>query len=185
VSALYLITVDPGIKTGVAAWSITSEHGWTLERATLVQGESSPEPNSEALDAIAVEVRDWAQDFRKDGLTRAVIEFPKLYPKDRTSPKDLNDFLLVAALAGAIRAHLGMPSVFIEPAAWKGQIPKPKKASDPYIVEARARVRMRPCELARVPKYANSIKHNLWDAIGIGCHETGRPIKEPIRVFPR
>lgn len=68
---------------------------------------------------------------------------------------------------------------YVKPEKWKGQIPKPKRASEEYIVERRARARivngMDAIVSAAVKRHGRAYAYDIVDAVGIGVsHLLGR-----------
>jgi hypothetical protein len=102
-----------------------------------------------------------------------VIETPQVYEvsKWKGDPKDLIDLAFSAGRLSALFEHVKR----VLPSEWKGQIPKPKRAADEYIIEHRARKRLTPDELKGivVPSSAK-LKWDVWDAVAIGLRELGR-----------
>jgi hypothetical protein len=114
-----------------------------------------------------------------------IYEWPKLHNRDRSSQKDLNDLLHLPAIGAAVAIAVDAEPIRVHPEQWKHQIPKPENASKPYIVEQRVRARLSVSELDRLPVIRSAKRHNMYDAIGIGLHFTGRSILDPIKIFPR
>lgn len=108
------------------------------------------------------------------------IEFPRIYAAAKQKG-DQNDLLHVAraaghAEAGAVRA--GAAYALVEPREWKGTI-----AGDTFI-EERIKPAIEVGETSRISfPSAESLHHNVYDAIGIGLHAVGR--LNPRKVYPR
>ena len=150
-----LLSVDPGLRScGIATW----DHGGRLERAMLILN-----PNgAEWVSMVGAVTGLVGTNYR------LVIELPQVYVASR-SKGDPNDLILLAGLVGSFAHRFAAGGyTLIKPAQWKGQTPK-------AITEERARKRLTPEELARVqfPK-AKSLRHNVWDAIGIGLKHLSR-----------
>jgi hypothetical protein len=161
----WLLAVDPSVTaTGMAVF----EAG-VLAHARLVENRSTKSIDDWRSMAWGV---FYAVHFPSSG--DAVIEIPQVY---RRGPGDPNDLVTLAGVAGAI-ATVVPPVIHLHsvvPAEWKGQVPKPKRASDPYIIEDRVRARLSPEELSRVQlPSARSLQHNVWDACGLGMWHLGR-----------
>jgi hypothetical protein len=130
------LTIDPGIATGWALWSAVR---------LLECGLGTP-PARADLEAV------W-------------IESPVIYPHSRARP---NDILKLARDAGAhagLYLSLGVNVRFVEPARWKGQVPK-------TIHHARVWSQLQPGEQSIVHEgclgVAPSKRHNVLDAVGMG-----------------
>lgn len=171
---IWLLAIDPSVTaTGISVF----EDG-VLAHARLVKNEPT---KSIVKNESTKSIDDWrsmawsvfyAVRFPPRG--DAIIEVPQVYQRGKG---DQNDLVTLAGVAGAIATVI--PPVIhlhsVVPAEWKGQVPKPKRASDPYIIEERLRARLSPKEVARVQlPSARSLQHNVWDAIGIGMHHLGR-----------
>ena len=91
---------------------------------------------------------------------RVVIEAQVVYPHAKADP---NDILQVAGVAGGLAAlarRAGADVVHVDPAAWKGQVPK-------EVMAARAKARLTPAEMTSIRPKSTL---DTWDAIGIGLH---------------
>jgi len=166
-----VFTVDPGIHhLGVAVFC----HG-KLSSAGLV--EASPTGGSRLLAASAALAASETSALCADppaicGLSaasRAVIELPEVYQlrgqKGRQS--DIRDLAVVAGAIGAVFDRLGVPVEFVEPKAWKGQIPKDVGVRQfKHILTGD--------ETSRVLEPRKALSHNVWDAVGIGLWAAGR-----------
>lgn len=156
-----LLAIDPGKK--LCGWAFFA--GWRrLELSAC--GLSAP-------DWVISELHDTFGGARLDdyGL---IAELPRTYD-GRARKGDANDLIAVAFAAGLVIGDSKQTKyVTVSPSDWKGNVPKPKRASDPYIIEERCRAILRPRELAVVPDLARSKAHNVWDAVGIGLWHLGR-----------
>lgn len=168
-----MLSVDPGVDgCGVAAW----EAG-LLVRAEYVRAKLGVDVEHSMLDW---ELAAWCvwRDHATDGnVKELVLEHPQVYAKRlNTDPADLITLaLLGGAVAGLFRVeNPALRVVTYLPAEHKGQVPKPKKSTDPYIIAERAKKRLSPAELERVESCAPSLAHNVWDAIWLGLHYQGR-----------
>jgi hypothetical protein len=103
-----------------------------------------------------------------------VVEIPEVYPG--THEEDPNDLIKVAVCAGrwievmkesAARSGVSLTVADPHPRQWKGQVPK-------RIHNARVLEKLKPAELALVPKLAKTRLHNVIDAIGLGLWKLGR-----------
>lgn len=103
------------------------------------------------------------------GVTRMVIEVPRIYPGSNSKKGDLNDLIDLALAAGRIAGMNDSATVeMIYPADWKRQVPKEQ------MVE-RIKGFLTPEEFKRVElPTAKGKQHNVWDAVGIGLFAVGR-----------
>lgn len=178
VTAPTLITVDPGLNaTGWATWQRIGD-AQLLVAAGLVQMPASWRVCTVTDRATEIARQVLAQAMLVTGpasvqaiANATVIELPQQYAVTKGTKGDPNDLIDLAALCGTIAGALqtaGSRVAYVRPREWKGQTPKD-------CTEERARARLQPSEMARVllPK-AESLQHNVWDAVGIGLWATGR-----------
>jgi hypothetical protein len=85
-----------------------------------------------------------------------VVEFPRIYAKDRG--KRPNDLLDVAGVAAACFI-LGEKLVFVYPRTWKGQVPKD-------ITKHRSKEKLDHQERQILTPWEKN--DHVWDAVGIG-----------------
>jgi hypothetical protein len=89
----------------------------------------------------------------------------------RTIIAKANDLLELQAVGAYVAGALGGSLCYVPVGTWKGSAPK-------HVTEARARAALSPAELAIVEaelaRHRGGLGHNLWDAVGIGLHATGR-----------
>lgn len=97
-----------------------------------------------------------------------VIEAPKIYP-ERLQKGDPQDIIDLAKVVGAFHfAYDNCPGTNrvhdVQPYVWKGSI-------DKKVTERRVKKRLteRELECVELPS-ADSLDHNVWDAIGIGLY---------------
>jgi hypothetical protein len=116
--------------------------------------------------------------FATYGLGRVVLEWPQVYRTGR-GKGDPNDLLALAGVDSAIAAlllrQLGEVSVdYVLPQAWKGTL-------DGDVLVRRVQERVTPEERARVwlPS-AESLHHNVWDAVGLALWSVGRMAKRRV-----
>lgn len=177
-AATTLLAVDPGLNaTGWSTWARVGDSHQLLA-AGLVQMPASWRLHTvtDRSVEIARQVLGHAQLVTGSASVQAianatVIELPQQYAVTKGTKGDPNDLIDLAALCGTIAGALqinGSRVAYVRPREWKGQTPKD-------CTEERARARLQPSELARVqlPK-AESLQHNVWDAVGIGLWATGR-----------
>jgi hypothetical protein len=157
-----MLSIDPGIRaTGVALW----DDKGTLARAGLVR---IPDKAAHPWIKMSDTLIDW---IFPDQISRAFIEFPQTYA-GRASRGDTNDLLALAGLVGAIHFTIyngfAIHTVQVRPGEWKGQRPK-------AVTKANVLEKLTKEELARVDlKIPVSLRHNVFDAVGIGLKMTRR-----------
>ena len=103
-----------------------------------------------------------------------IIETPQAYTL-RQQKGDQQDLIDLAFSAGRVAAKFRNVTRTL-PAAWKGQVPKPKRRSDgPYIIEHRAFKRLSAEEIT-VVKVPQDWKLccDVWDAVALGLWKLGR-----------
>jgi hypothetical protein len=158
-----LVSVDPGVKEAgvavfedqelVAAWLERGED-W-LETAQNVYRQIDLRYPSEVARGIA-----W------------VIEIPQVYTQNKLKgdPNDLIQLALVAGALGSLTHTDDLRNRFITylPRQWKGQTPK--KTMNKRVQGRLSREELERVELPR----AESLQHNVWDAIGIGMYQIRR-----------
>lgn len=140
------LAIDPGTTTG---WALFTSGDRRLAMCGLNQPEE-PAP-----------------------ITSVTIERPRIYPHGRT--KNPNDVLSVAINAGEWAGRykaLGVPVVrYVEPATWKGQVPK-----DVHHARIWSRLSANEQEIVSVcgRGMPPSKRHNMLDAVGLGLWAVGR-----------
>lgn len=109
---------------------------------------------------------------RKDSVI--LLELPIAYPGAR-SKADPNDLIRTGIRLGEFRHKYGSRGYVVEeivPNEWKGNIPKPEKASEPYIITERVLEKLDEEELQLLYgcKSARAVKldWNLIDAVAMG-----------------
>ncbi len=116
------------------------------------------------------------------GVTVVAVEWPRVYPVGKGKPGvDPNDLIDAAGAAVAVAcAFPGAEFRQVAPRDWKGTIPKPKRASDPYLVESRVIDLLDPVERAvwnrDAAPLAPTPRLEVTDAVGIGLFACGRPL---------
>lgn len=155
-----LVSIDPGTKAaGIAVW-ITKKNN-LLRLAFLARGKTWQETTENAIERLSDEML-WPDSV--------VIELPEIYmPKfSKGNPNTSLTPLILQAGAFIASFGIGTKHTTIYPKSWKGQTPKPimvKRIQERLTEEERKHV-----ELPR----AQSLGHNVWDAVGIGLHHLGR-----------
>jgi hypothetical protein len=102
------------------------------------------------------------------------IELPQVYARQKKRA-DPNDLITLAVRIGQLKERAERKSLtvrLIKPAEWKGQTPK-------EIHNRRVLAAMQPSEVEvfKELKVAQSLKHNVLDAIGIGLWALGRMVR--------
>lgn len=153
-----LIAIDPGLVcTGVATFDgsrLIDVNGYRSSRGPLV----------DRVQSIVACIFDGA--ICGDAAT---IELPTIYPHGRGKGGG-NDIRDLAVLVGALISNIRGSIVLVEPACWKGQVPK-------EIHQARILGKLDPNELCIIEsarKKYGAVTHNLIDAVGIGLYSIGR-----------
>ena len=185
-----LLSVDPGIRgCGVAAFALDSyPYGadsrdvGALVRAAYVASPVTRGADVAACAAMARAVVGFLLDDNRSTWalaqwTHLACEWPQVYTpgKQKGDPNDLLALVGVSAAVAALLPHAAIHTYL--PAQWGGQTPKEVK-------KQRVVSRLTSEEKAQIWLPATqSLQHNVFDAIGIGLHHTGR--FERHRVLPR
>src|SRR5579872_885979 len=142
------VTIDPGINSGWAIWSL---------RGLVACGLGDPRLSDRHV-VVGVEPQ---QDVIHD----VWIEGQIIYPRSKVDP---NDIVKLAQDAGRWAGRYDSVAVdthFVLPAAWKGQVPKD-------IHHARVWAKLSTEEQEIVSRacrgMAVSKRHNVLDAVGLG-----------------
>lgn len=173
-----IVCVDPGLNAcGVAIFS--GETG-RLEHAALVENLRIACDLPTRWEGMALAVGQWLspQSARPTVNRTLVVEMPKIYSaaKSKGDPNDIVNLAGVVAAVTTLTPCSGRRLLF--PRDWKGTI-DPDDLIDRWI-----KPRLSPIEHTKVSlPTAESLQHNVWDAIGIGLHVVGR--LEPRRVIAR
>jgi len=147
-----LYAVDPStVATGIAIFTYAE-----LLDVVLLQS------NGGVVDMI----REIQRFFGSHGVNvqrsyACVVETPVAYPFGGRGA-DPNDLIQVAVVAGAVRAHFST-STAVTPRQWNGGVPK-------KITAKRIRALLTPKQIAMVEAVPYGVRHNVWDAIGIGMY---------------
>lgn len=180
-----LLALDPGIQRAGAA---LFEDG-RLVRAALVTSAAPREWDVAArCRAMAYTIRAWTYPLGPDSVREVAAEWPQVYRAGRAKRgADPNDLLalsgVVAAAATLFESAVHDPAVVRTylPRDWKGTLGDNEDGD--YLVEQRVcgdqqgrGGRLDAVELEVIAWPAESLKHNVVDAIGIGLHHLGRGI---------
>jgi hypothetical protein len=180
----FILAVDPGIRgCGLAIFQQvgTSEH--VLHRAAYVASHASKGNQTGEAIMMAKNAAEWLWSSEIARLTQIAVEWPRVYAtrlrKGEMDGVDPNDLIALSAVDAALATRLAKPVYSYYPSDWKGQMTKEacrhrirdRLSTDEYIV------------LLAADKEAGKGKaHNVYDAVGIGLHHTGR--LAPRRVIP-
>lgn len=162
-----ILSIDPGFSakggTGYAVWGDTFEH--RLFEAGLIAVAADLTLEDAMCEITSKLVKTLPSSAYPDEL---VIERPRVYPGKGKG--DQNDLIDLALLAGRL-STLGRAPVFVNPAEWKGQVPK-------EVSKRLVRERLSEVELARIPDHGTKT-HNVYDAIDIGLWYLGSRREKP------
>jgi hypothetical protein len=160
--------VDPGKFH--AALAFFAEDRLKAKTLLKVSGHSAAAASSE-LGELAFQ---WLTDLgavRAGCLECVACEKPAIWTQGgfRGDPNDVLDLMATnGSIMHAVWAH---QRAYITTNDWKGQVPKPKKSSEPYIIEQRVRKRLDEQETAVLGQAPD---HNVVDAVGIGLWDLKR-----------
>lgn len=100
-----------------------------------------------------------------------LIERPRIYPKQKARPNDIITLALRAGECGGRFNSCGAVVDYVEPHAWKGNVPK-------AVHHRRVLGALAPQERAildgALVGIAKSKQHNVLDAVGLGLFGVGR-----------
>ena len=160
------LATSPSMDRGASGWVAMAREIPALFRSVKVLEQTSTTRST--VSGYRVDYVDGSEDFA------LAVEGQQIYARGKG---DQNDIVLLAAVAGAVAMQFqGCPEMrSYLPNEWKGDVPKPKRRRDPYIVAERCRHRLTPAELAGV-KLPDDVERqwHTWDAVGIGLHHLGR-----------
>lgn len=153
-----LLTVDPGkAHAGVALF----DGDGYLVRATTVKVKKT----KTALDCslLANAIKQWL-DADWTCVDKVRCEKPSIWTQGgfRGNPNDILDLM---ATNGAIINMIGCGDARYVTTEWKGQVPKPARKKDPYIVERRVRKRLNHIEQT---VFGDNPSWDTTDAVGVG-----------------
>lgn len=158
--------VDPG-KLHAAAALFASRR---LLDARLFR--ASTKDAAAASADIAEQIFEWQADLRPTApLAVVACERPSIWTQggSRGNPNDVLD--LMATNGAIMHAVYADRRKYITTNDWKGQVPKPKKKGDLYIIEHRVMKRLSPEEVSML---GDNPDHNVIDAVGIGLWDLKR-----------
>lgn len=136
-----LISIDPGARTGWAVWR---------DETLVACGACAP------------------QSLPLGPYDECVIEWPR---ERRGGHASVASLVTLGAHAGEALGRIGATAPRrVDPAEWKGQVPKPERGAD-YIIARRVAAVLREGE-PRPVSFARAL--DTWDAIGLGLWALGR-----------
>lgn len=152
------VAVDPGkVRSGLAVLV-----DGQLAAARLVPGAGRDQPAASPLRELCA---------GHSGVL--VVEVPQVYDPSK-SPARARDLVDLAVVAGAwtgYGAGLGLTVREVNPARWKGQLPKHVTAERARAVLTTEERDLLDAELSRVRR---SLRHNVLDAVALVLVEAGR-----------
>lgn len=157
-----LVAIDPGVNAcGVAVFEEN-----TLVFAGYVRNRNNKATLFEKVSATVHELFD-LMPYE----STLAIEIPRVY-QGAKQKGDPNDLIALALVVGGCSQQVEH-AIGYYPDQWKGQVPKPKKKSDRYIIQGRVFEELTVNELILVPKNVGPA-WDVIDAIGIGLFHLGR-----------
>lgn len=142
------VTIDPGEQTGWAIWNVAG---------LVACGLGDPRTCSKHV--------VWDDNDAIDQISDVWIESQVIYPRSKARPRDILKLAQDAGRWAGIYSTLGVDAHFVEPAQWKGQVPK--HIHHPRIWAA---LSAKEQELVNTGcrGLAPSKRHNVIDAVGLG-----------------
>jgi hypothetical protein len=165
-----LLSIDPGISpTSGTGWALFHQSGSSSE--LRVAGLARPSDGELVVRCRGI-VEQVIRGIGDIVLNALVLEHMVVYPLPRMKG-DPNDLLALAVLEGVF---LGLPvptsGVHLLPArAWKGQVPKEVIRDRIEAALAQPEREVLKGALAGVN---GSVRHNVYDAVGLGLYALGR-----------
>lgn len=156
------VSLDPGLHHfGVALWSFSGE----LVKAYLAGFEIRVEPKwLYHADEIAEQIKEEGFD-----IGHAICEIPQVYSRSK-SKGDPNTLVELACAGASVLSRLRGIHHVVKPAEWKGQLPK-------EVIEERCKIHLSNDEQKNIVLPIKSLRHNVWDAIGIGLFFLEKRVK--------
>lgn len=143
------MTIDPGLATG-----------WALWRGTTLVDCGLDDPRRSELHVV-----NPPGEYVGDVIVDAWIEAPVIYPRSKARPADIMNLCRQAGEWFGTYRTLGVEAHYVEPAEWKGQVPKD-------IHHARVWAVLSDDERSVVTTAGNGVapskRHNILDAVGLG-----------------
>lgn len=157
------VAIDPGMTTGWALWGRHASVGLVLFACGIGDPRTCPRHVVHSEDPIDVVNDVW-------------IEQPVIYPHAKPRPNDILKLAMNAAEWGGLYRALAVDVHYVEPAQWKGQVPKATH-------HARVWAALSDAERDVVDLggrgVAPSKRHNMLDAVGLGLWVAQRAGRAP------
>lgn len=179
-----LLSTDPSIR-GTAG---TLYRYGKLIAAAYVESPATEGRGPRECQRAATALIHWVMDLgiRSTEITDLVCETPQIYTMgDNKTKGDPNLFLCLAGINASLATILPLVKVsHYTPHTWKQNTSKPKRASEPYVIETRLRARLDADESKAVtwPRAAKE-RWDVSDSAAIGLYHLGR--FERHRTFAR
>lgn len=164
---LPLLTIDPG--KNALGWAYAGDAGFFVACGVVRAGEKE---ENIALVARLVMRALWDAIRHLPPAAHLVTEQMVVYPGPQ-SKGDPNDLIALSFISGGGHTLVSPDATLelVQPRAWKGQVPKD-------IMQKRIERSLEPLERqmveASLQGVAPGLKHNGWDAVGIGVKALGR-----------
>lgn len=181
-----IVGVDPGVRGCGVAWG-TEERGireaFYIKNFPASRKKGAVEPNGiqQMAYSIGTTITDAARGMGASELV-VLVEWPQVY-QGAQQKGDPNDLLMVAGVSSAIltavevlesthRNPRDRHSIeYVRPRTWKGQV-------DPDVMLKLIEKQLSETEAFYVgvgmQSVPTSLRHNVWDAVGIVLHRLGR-----------
>lgn len=162
-----LLAIDPG--KNALGWAFFGEAG-LLYAAGVARSEGSSTPGGEPVAEVARHLMRQLMAVLSPlpPVRSLVVEKMKVYPGPQQKG-DQNDLIDLSYIAGGVHA---LPSVWnaervtlVHPHVWKGQVPKGIMQGRIARSLAELEVKLVHATLQATPE---GLRHNGWDAVGIG-----------------
>ncbi len=149
-----LLAIDPGLRDLGAAILVDG----VITRAGLVRSPNKSDRNANAWNAMAEATVAWVGPV---GVSTLIIEYPQAY-QARFQKGDQNDLIQLACVVGAVCGRVEAYQYHsVLPRDWKGTCAK-------SVFTERIRGWMSDKEHAAVEECPASLRHNIYDACGLG-----------------
>jgi len=163
-----LLAIDPGVKT--VGWCVFNEGRY------IGSGLARPYNNLTTLSAMEESIKIIHEKWEEflSGTIRPevlVIERPQVY-QQQFLKGDPNDLIPLAIIGGAIWNNMKPKEVvFPQPKQWKGQVPKDVMTERTIKQLTKQEQELLKDDVTRIP---SSLRHNVYDAIGIALWQVNR-----------
>jgi hypothetical protein len=165
--ALPILAIDPG--KNALGWAYYGQLGFLLA-CGVVRSETPTTPGGDPVGPVAKHIHRQLHEQIAIYPPAAglVIEKMKIYPGPHAKG-DPDDMIQLSYISGGVQnlpSCWGAEPVLVEAHGWKGQVPKDIFQRDmikPSLTSSE--MALAEASMQAVPK---SLKHNGWDAVGIG-----------------